>query len=109
MFKRCTIIGDYSTANINGITTLSNDVGFEDCVLINGVTSGLNTEPVIELLTGSSGWVANGRMAADVPTSLNLMTVFDAGINLSNFLTDDTAMTKTAVDRSAALTVSADA
>ena len=109
IFKNNTIIGDYSTANINGITTLSNDVGFEFNVLINGVTSALNTTPVIDMLTGTSGWVAGNRMATDIATSLDLMVDLDAGVNLSNYFTDDVAMTKTAVDRSAAMTVSADA
>lgn len=53
--RGCTIIGDYSTANINGITTLSQDLLIEDNILWNGVVSGLNTEPVWELLTGTVG------------------------------------------------------
>ena len=48
------LIGNYSTANIHGVSTLSTEVLIQYNTLWNGVESGLNTEPVIQLLTGTT-------------------------------------------------------
>ncbi len=61
--------GDYSIANINGIGTLSQDLLIEQNILWNGVTSGLNAQPVIELLTGTVGIITGNKMACNVATA----------------------------------------
>jgi hypothetical protein len=60
------IMGDYSTANIRGDTTLSEEVIIEDNLLWNGVTSGLNALPVISLLSGTVGIIRNNTLACNV-------------------------------------------
>lgn len=102
-----TIIGDYSTANINGITALSNDVIIVGNLLVNGVTSGLNTEPTIELLTGTSGVIAQNFSAANVAT-LAAHQVNDTAANFQNYFTEDRGSGNTAAATSATVVVSAD-
>jgi hypothetical protein len=101
------IIGDYSTANINSITALQNDVIIKDNILVNGVTGGLNTEPTIELLTGSSGVIANNYSAANVAT-LAAHQVNDTAVNFQNYFTEDRGSAATAAATSASITASAD-
>lgn len=63
-----TFIGDYSTANINGITTLSTNLLIEDNLLVNGLTGGVGTEPGIELLTGTTGIIRRNDIATNLAT-----------------------------------------
>ncbi|MCD6162612.1 MAG: hypothetical protein J7K40_09400 [candidate division Zixibacteria bacterium] len=70
IIRGCTIQGDYSTANIGGITTLSTKLDIDGNLLINGAATALNTEPVIELLTGSTGIVRNNYCVCDLATKL---------------------------------------
>lgn len=49
------ITGDYSTANIHGDTTLSTELLVRNNLLVNGGSGGVGTEPVVELLTGTTG------------------------------------------------------
>lgn len=104
------IRGDFSTACIKGITTLSTDLLIEDNLLYNGVTSGLNTEPAIELLTGTSGIIRRNHVGSDVVTHL-LMMVGDTMAFFENYTTDDVGDTTGAALRTttAAVTASADA
>jgi len=101
------IIGDYSTANINGITALTNDVLLIDNILVNGVTSGLNTEPTIELLTGTSGVIARNYSAANLAT-LAAHQVNDTAVNFQNFMTEDRGSGNTAAATAASVVASAD-
>lgn len=102
-----TIIGDYSTANINSITALQNDLIIQDNLLVNGVTSGLNTEPTIELLTGSSGVIRRNDSAANVAT-LAAHQVNDTAANFQNYFTEDRGSGNTAAATAASIVASAD-
>lgn len=101
------IQGDYSTACINSITALQNDLVIVNNLLVNGVTSGLNTEPTIELLTGSSGVIANNFSAANVAT-LAAHQVNDTAANFQNFFTEDRGSGNTAAATAASVVASAD-
>ena len=101
------IIGDYSTANINSITTLQSDLLIVDNLLVNGVTSGLNTEPTIELLTGSSGVIARNYSACNL-TTLAAHQVNDTAANFQNYFTEDRGSGNTAAATAASIVASAD-
>ena len=62
------MLGDYSTAQINPVTVLSTNYIVEDNLLWNGSQSGLNTEPVFEAVSGSTGIVCNNQAAANLAT-----------------------------------------
>jgi len=66
--RKNTIRGDYSTACISGDTTLSTEILIEDNLLINGTAGDINAQPVIELLTGTTGTIRNNHCVADVST-----------------------------------------
>lgn len=102
-----TILGDYSTANINSITALQNDLIIQDNLLVNGVTSGLNTEPTIELLTGSSGVIRRNDSATNVAT-LALHQVNDTAANFQNYFTEDRGSGNTAAATATSIVASAD-
>lgn len=101
------ILGDYSTACINSITALQNDVLIYNNLLINGVTSGLNTEPTIELLTGTSGAIYNNYSAANVAT-LAAHQVNDTAVNFQNYFSEDRGSGATAAATAASIVASAD-
>lgn len=102
------IVGDYSVANIGGITTLSTEVYIEDNFLMQGGTANLNAQPVIEMLTGTTGIVRNNDIVCDVAT-FAAMTVADTMSFLNNQRTDDIDAAKVSTTISASVTVSADA
>ncbi len=102
-----TIIGDYSTANINSISALQQDVMIYGNILINGVTGGLNTEPTIELLTGTSGYIADNDSAANVAT-LAAHQVNDTAANFRNHFTEDRGSGNTSAATAASIVASAD-
>ena len=106
--KNNRIVGDYSVANIGGITTLSTEVYIEDNLLIQGGTGGLNAVAVISMLTGTTGVVRNNDIVCDVAT-FALQTVADAMSFINNQRTDDVGQAKTSTTISASVTVSADA
>ncbi len=81
IIEDCYIYGDYSTAQINGMGTLSSDLLIDNMTLINGVVGGLGTEPVIELLTGTVGVIK------DVDAYCNVATAGQAIIADGCFLT----------------------
>ena len=62
--KNCTFLGDYSVACLNGITVLSNGLLFLDNVVHN-LDAG---EPYLEVLTGTTGVIANTRGLASGAT-----------------------------------------
>lgn len=104
---RNVIIGDYSTANINTITALQDDLLFIDNILVNGVTGGLNTEPTIELLTGTSGVLARNYSAANLST-LAAHQVNDTAANFENYMTEDRGSGATAASTATSVAASAD-
>jgi len=79
-----TAIGDYSTANINGITTLSTNLLIENNLLVNGLTGAVGTEPGIELLTGTTGILRNNQIASNLAT-IDAAIVADAMMLFENY------------------------
>ena len=77
------IRGDYSTANITGDTTLSTNLLIKGNLLENGIGGDLNTEPGIELLTGSTGTIADNYIVCNVATAA-AATVADACLHFQN-------------------------
>ncbi len=77
------IRGDYSTANISGDTTLSTNILIENNLLENGIGGNLGTEPVIELLTATTGTIRNNDMVCDV-ASPNDAVVADTCLYFGN-------------------------
>ena len=66
-----TIRGDYSTANIVGDTTLSTLVLIKGNLLVNGVEGNLNAQPVIELLTNTTGEILDNRCFCNVASAVD--------------------------------------
>jgi len=83
-----TIQGDYSTANIGGITTLSTKLVIANNLLINGGTGALGTEPVIELLTGSTGVIQNNNVVCNLATKAASI-VADTCMLFENYYNED--------------------
>ena len=113
LIKGCTIVGDYSTANIEFATVASTDLHIIGNTLINGdlvADGGLNAVAVISVFDTSGGFVAGNMCAADVATNHLAMTVFDDGVFMENFTTDDDGDDFEGTSRSdtSAVTASAD-
>jgi len=83
-----TIQGDYSTANIGGITTLSTKLNIANNLLINGGSGALGTEPVIELLTGSTGTIQNNYVVCNLTTKAASI-VADTCMLFENYYNED--------------------
>jgi hypothetical protein len=92
--RRCYFQGDYSTAVIEGITTLSTKLLIEDNLLINGAIDALNTEPAIELVTASSGVVRRNDIACNLATMLASVAA-DGVVLFQNFYNEDVTGTGT--------------
>lgn len=60
------IHGDYSTACINGDTTLSTDVLIEGNKLVNGGSGNVGTVACIVLLTGTTGLIQNNTLVCNL-------------------------------------------
>jgi hypothetical protein len=103
-----TIKGDYSTANIGGITTLSTEVDIRRNLLINGGSGGIGTEPVIEMLTGTTGYVVENHFFCNVAT-IAAMTVADTMFFSLNYASEDVGAAAGAVLRTGAASVTASA
>jgi hypothetical protein len=80
-------VGDYSTAVINGITTLSTKLLIEKNLLVNGDAANVGTEPGIELVTGSSGVIRDNDIVCNVNT-LALAIVADGVMMYRNYSTE---------------------
>jgi hypothetical protein len=80
-------MGDYSTAVINGITTLSTKLLIEKNLLVNGDAANVGTEPGIELVTGSSGVIRDNDIVCNVNT-LALAIVADGVMMYRNYSTE---------------------
>lgn len=65
---RNVITGDYSTANINGDTTLSTELLLKENILVNGSSTNVGTEPVLELLTNTTGVAIDNTGFTNVAT-----------------------------------------
>jgi len=85
-------MGDYSTAVINGITTLSTKLLIEKNLLVNGDAANVGTEPGIELVTGSSGIIRDNDIVCNVNT-LALAIVADGVMMYRNYSTETVAET----------------
>jgi hypothetical protein len=83
-----TVMGDYSTACIEGITTLSTNVDIDGNLLINGLTGALGTEPGIQLLTGSTGVIRNNYIVCNLATKA-ASVVADACMLFENYYNED--------------------
>ncbi len=86
------ITGDYSTACINGITTLSTNVLIEDNLLVQGIAGNIGTEPGIELLTGTTGIVRRNDIVCNLAT-MAASIVADAVFMFENYYNEDAAGT----------------
>ncbi len=90
--QNCRIMGDYSTAAVNFSSVASTDLHILDNTIINGdlvADNGLNAEPAIEIVDATGGFVKGNFFAADVATNHLAMTVFDDGVFMENYTTDD--------------------
>ncbi len=103
------IVGDYSTACITNITAAGTSMNVFRNVLINGVKSGLNAVAAIVNVAGNELNLGDNLIGSDVATFALMITNYTAGLNLGNRYTDDVGGATTAVDRSASVTVAADA
>lgn len=81
-------IGDYSTANINGITTASTNLLIEKNLLMNGSTLNFGTEPCIELVTQSTGIIRDNDIVCNLATMIASI-VADECILFRNYYNED--------------------
>jgi len=81
----CEFMGDYSTACLNGITTLSQGLMFLDNLVHNTDAA----EPYLEVLTGTTGIISNTRGQAGGAT-IAANAVADAMSHCENFVTNTT-------------------
>lgn len=81
-------MGDYSTAVINGITTLSTNLDIQGNLLINGLTGAIGTEPGIELVTGSTGVIRNNYIVCNLATKA-ASVVADTCMLFENYYNED--------------------
>ena len=102
------ILGDYSTANIGGITTLSTNLLIENNILINGETGAIGTEPVIEMLTGTTGLVRRNVFFCNLAT-IAAQSVADAMAFSENFAGEDVGNAAGNILRTDAVSVAASA
>ncbi len=86
--RKNVIQGDYSTACINGITTLSTRLLIEDNLLINGGAGNIGTEPGIELITGSLGIIRRNDIVCNLATKAAAI-VADACLLFENYYNED--------------------
>lgn len=105
--RRNRITGNYSLANISGITTLSTEVLIEDNLLVQGGTGALNAVAVIALLTGTTGIIKGNYIVCDVAT-FALQTVASACAFMNNQRTDDVGQAATSAVTSSSVVASGD-
>jgi hypothetical protein len=108
VIQRNTIQGDYSTGNIESGTTASTRVHILDNLLINGLSTDINTEPVLECgaLT-TSGIVARNYILSDLATQA-AATVGTDFVYYENFRSDEKGAGITGHTSSATIVISAD-
>jgi len=106
--RRNRIVGDYSTANINSTTTAQTNFYIEDNLLLNGGSGNINAQPVIELLTGTTGVVRDNHSLCNLAT-IAAHTVADTMLFFENWATEDVGAAAAAILRTAAASVTASA
>jgi len=82
------ITGDYSTAVIAGDTTLSTNILIQGNKLIQGIGGNIGTEPGIELLTGTTGVIADNYIVCNLAT-LAASVVADTCFLFQNYYNED--------------------
>lgn len=83
VIRDCEIVGDYSLANIDNITTKLERVLIEDNLLMNGASDNIGTVACIILLTGSDGTIRNNDLITNLATP-DLSVVADTVMMLGN-------------------------
>jgi hypothetical protein len=86
--ERNTIRGDFSTANIAGDTTLSTNILIKGNLLENGIGGDLGSEPGIELLTGTTGTIADNYIVCNLATKA-ASVVADTCLLFNNYYNED--------------------
>lgn len=92
VIRRNRVYGDYSTACILGDTTLSTNILIEDNLLVNGVGGNINSEPGIELLTGTTGIISDNYIVCNLATKAAAI-VADTCLYFENYYNEDIAGT----------------
>lgn len=87
-----TVLGDYSVACIEGITTASEQIIIQNNTLVNGVHGGLNTLGCITLLTGTTGFIQGNHLYTNVTNAVTAAISAD-GCFLANNTVSTTAET----------------
>lgn len=82
------ITGDYSTACIVGDTTLSTNLLIQGNLLVQGIGGNIGTEPAIELLTGTTGVIADNYIVCNLATKLAAI-VGDTVFLFENYYNED--------------------
>jgi hypothetical protein len=82
------ITGDYSTACITGDTTLSTNILIQGNKLIQGIGGNIGTEPGIELLTGTTGVIADNYIVCNLATKAASI-VADTCFLFENYYNED--------------------
>ena len=109
LIQRNVIRGDYSTGNITSETTASVNVHIIDNILINGISTNINTEPVLECTTlTTSGIVARNYILSDLATQA-AATVGTDFVYYENFRSDEKGAGITGHTSAASIVISADA
>lgn len=103
----CEIVGDYSIANIDNITTLMTSYRIERNLLVNGNANALGAVACIVMLTNSLGIIRDNTMFADVATHLLVCTA-DTTLYSNNLVSDDSGAGSTTALTSATIVASAD-
>lgn len=94
IIRKNIIRGDFSTANIAGDTTLSTNILIEDNLLENGIGGNINTEPGIELLTGSTGTIRRNDIVCNLATKAASI-VADTCLLFENYYNEDISSSAT--------------
>ena len=103
------IFGDYSTACIGTVTGAGVRCHMYRNMVCNGLPGNINAVACFTQSAAGTWFVGGNMFVADVATFVLFFTNYTSTINLGNVYTDDTTMAATAVDRSTAIPVSADA
>lgn len=94
VIKNNVIRGDYSTANIVGDTALSTNLLIDGNLLENGIGGNINTEPGIELLTGTYGTIQNNNIVCNLATKA-ASVVADTCLLFNNYYNEDISSSAT--------------
>lgn len=90
------IQGDYSTACINGTTTLSTNLDIQGNLLMNGTTGNLGTETCIELVASSTGVIRDNLFICNVANAA-AACVADTAIFHNNYYAELISDDKTSI------------